>query len=105
MSDDQFRDFLEQFQEDMNSLLRTKGTDYTVTSDRLDNFKRVAEAVGVTPMQIWAVYFTKHVIAACNFARTGKLESEPIRSRFLDIANYAVLGAALAEEGTNGHNA
>lgn len=49
-------------------------------------------------MHVWAVYFNKHVTAVLTFARTGKVESEAIRGRFLDIATYAILGAALADE-------
>lgn len=63
----------------------------------LGNFYRAAEATGCTPLQVWLVYFMKHVEAAKAFARTGAAP-EPIRGRLIDIANYAFLGSLLAEE-------
>lgn len=38
----------------------TKGADYAESDDRLANFKQNAEALGLTPFQVWAVYCSKH---------------------------------------------
>lgn len=77
-----------------------KGIDYTIgNADRLYNFKSIAEIIGITPEQVWAVYFWKHVCAVLSWAKTGRVESEGIKGRFIDIANYAKLGRLIAEEG------
>ncbi|MHC4175909.1 MAG: hypothetical protein ACYSWU_00270 [Planctomycetota bacterium] len=96
----EFHDLGEQFFGDMRSLLDTKGVDYTggKGGDRLGNFKRVAEALGVSPMVVWGVYYMKHVEAVSTFVKTGHAASEPIYGRMLDLANYALLGAALFKE-------
>lgn len=78
----------------------SKGADYTIgNSDRLFNFKWISELVGITPAQVWAVFFLKHVAAAIAWAKTGKTESEGIDGRLIDIANYGKLGRLIAKEG------
>lgn len=82
----------------MLELLSCKGDDYAMGEDRLSNFKEIARMCGVTPIQVWAVYCGKHFSALMNYASKGRLESEPVEMRFVDLANYAVLGAAIARE-------
>lgn len=98
MTQNDFDKFVGSFFYDQKVLLQHKGQDYAGDGDRLANFKRLAEALGLTPLQIWAVYFTKHVDALTQLSKTGMLKSEPPRGRFLDVANYAILGAALFSE-------
>ena len=99
MTRKKFHVFLKQFHKDQEKLLIAKGWDYTQGSDdRLLNFKEVASLTGMTPLQVWAVYWMKHVFAICTYVKFGKLSSEGIKSRFIDEANYNVLGAALLNE-------
>ena len=99
MTKKRFNKFLKEFHKAQESLLITKGHDYTQGSnDRLLNFKEVAQLTGMTPLQVWAVYWMKHVFAICTYIKFNKLTSENIESRFLDEANYSVLGAALITE-------
>lgn len=99
MTATEFEKYAKDFFQEMLEIIFKKGHDYTRdTSDRLENFKSQAKALGLSPMQIWGVLFNKHVAAVMTFCRTGKVESEAIRGRFLDIAVYSILGAALAEE-------
>lgn len=98
----EFESFAEKFVDDQNELLNFKGQDYCGDGDRLANFRRQAAGLGLTPLQVWAVFFMKHVDALCNLARSGVLHSEPPRSRFLDVANYAILGCALFEDEKKG---
>jgi len=80
-------------------LLKTKGADYTRHSaDRLANFKRNAEAVGVDPLIVWAIYAGKHWDAVMAFIKSGKTESEPIEGRLDDLHNYLYLLEGLVEE-------
>jgi hypothetical protein len=79
-------------------VLQAKGTDYSSKEDRLSNFKKLAEDLGVSPMVIWSVYFKKHIDAILSFSKNGQVESEPIRERFVDARNYLDLGLALVED-------
>ena len=101
MNTPELTEFADGFVASMHAILGVKGPSYSgatdPTADRLGNFKRCAKAAGVTPMQAWLIYFQKHVDAVSTYVRTG-LQSEPIMGRFLDLANYALLGAALVEE-------
>lgn len=103
MTDQEFAEFYTGFEDDMLRTLDAKGHDYTRgaeigESDRLANFKTVAGMLGLTPLQVWAVYYLKHVFAILTYIKTGKVQSEGMRGRFLDAANYAVLGAAIHKE-------
>lgn len=93
-----FESFASKFVKGMENLLVAKGGDYSTDTDRLSNFKEQAKLLGVPARVIWAVYCHKHIDAVDRWVREGKLTSETIRSRFLDLANYALLGAALAED-------
>jgi len=79
-----------------------KGHDYTAgDTDRLINFKRGGNNLGVSPLTVWAVYFNKHVDSINTLVKTGKQESgEPVEGRIIDIINYALLGLALIKEST-----
>ena len=85
-----------------DELLRQKGHDYTQgNADRLKNFKAIAARLNVTPMQVWAVYFFKHIDAIETFLRTGIIRSETIAGRFADARNYLYLGQALLMDTQN----
>ena len=107
MTNDEFTRLVKAFRNSQDTLVQTKGHDYTQASDdRLSNFKEIANFLGLTPRQVWAVYWLKHVFAICTYIKTGKLESEGIESRFLDEQNYSLLGMAiLAEEEVESYEA
>ena len=79
-------------------LLLTKGADYTSNKDRMSNFKEVAAFIGVSPMQVWAVYMLKHLFAVMSYIRKGQTASEPVETRFQDLRNYIDLGYGLDQE-------
>lgn len=67
--------------------------------DVLHNFKFVAEQMGVTPMQVWGVYFLKHVMALSAYAKDPRIaQAEGLAGRFADALNYLFLGYALMVE-------
>lgn len=76
-------------------LLKTKGEAYSGTQDCLANFKRNAERVGVTPFQIWLVYFNKHIDAITNAIKTNPQypieATESMDGRIADAINYLFL--------------
>lgn len=93
-----FETFADKFMEEQRAILKAKGADYAGNNDRLSNFKEVAKLLGTKPEHEWGTYALKHVFAILSWIRTGHVESEGLRGRFLDLANYAILGAALAED-------
>jgi hypothetical protein len=72
-------------------LLKTKNKDYSTDGDPLAGFKKIAKDLGISPFQVWAVFASKHWNALTNFAKDGKVESEPIKGRIIDMINYSCL--------------
>jgi hypothetical protein len=67
--------------------------------DVLKNFKSIASRLGIRPMQVWAVYFNKHIDAINSVAKDPTIpQAEAIIGRFADAINYLQLGFALLEE-------
>ena len=106
MNNDEFRKFRSDLWSDAMELSDLKSIEYTISNDdKLYNFKHVADRIGITPQQATLVYMLKHIDAMCNDAKTGKTYSdETIRSRCMDLINYATLYAALHTEETNHEN-
>jgi hypothetical protein len=78
---------------DCRQILGVKGTDYTIGStDRLANFRKVAEFTGMTKEQVLGVYLYKHMAAVFSYVKSGgQNESEPIEGRIADCINYLLL--------------
>jgi hypothetical protein len=91
----------ELFQESLKVFM-DKGIDYSGDVDSLANFKVNAERSGVTKFQVWQIYFNKHVDAINNAIKNNpenpEVASEPLKSRIVDIVNYAALLAALLKD-------
>lgn len=103
MNTDAFNALVDAAQARERELLRAKGHDYTRADlDRLYNFKSVAERLGLTPLQVWGVYFEKHVLSVETLIKTGRLESEPIQGRIDDVRCYALLLEALIADNESG---
>jgi len=97
-----FKEVVDLARIEQDKLLDIKGHDYTQgNGDRLFNFKEVATMTGLTPLQVWSIYWLKHVFAICTFVKDGKVRSEAIDSRFYDENNYNLLGLALIQEARN----
>jgi len=102
----EFNELLNECIEQDKKLGETKGADYTIgNSDRLNNFKTVGELVccphcqkPVGPRAVWAVYVMKHILALLAWAKTGKVESEGLKSRAFDVRLYMPLGLGIAKE-------
>lgn len=99
MTHKEYADHIKTFVAEMQEVTKAKNADYSAgTDDALNSYKDSAEAVGITPFQSWLVLFMKHVHAIQRYSKTGSVSSETIHGRFIDIANYAMLGDALAKE-------
>jgi len=81
--------------EESIELLHTKGKSYAGQQDSLSNFKRNAERLNLTPYQVWAVYFNKHVDSINNAIADNPNSpidaSESLRSRVLDAITYLTI--------------
>lgn len=93
----QFAEFATKFREDMKAITDVKNVDYSLGDDAMSNFVELGRLIGIRPEQVFAVFMMKHVTAVMRWVAAGRVESEGLRGRFLDVANYAILGAALAE--------
>ena len=99
MTNRQFQKLVRDFRQQQDKLILKKGYDYTMGNpDRLFNFKWVGETLGIDPLQVLGVYWLKHVLAILTFIKHRKIKSEALAGRFLDEANYNLLGWALAQE-------
>lgn len=82
------------------SIVQAKRPEYTEGNvDVLHNFKVVAAELNITPLQVWYVYFRKHIASISQFCQNdGRQMSEPIRGRIADAMNYLELLDALTHE-------
>ena len=79
----------------------TKGEGYANDQDALANFKRGAQHLGLTPLQVCAVYMGKHFDAIMSYAKHGDdITGEDLFGRVVDLRLYAALFLALAREDT-----
>ena len=98
MKPSEFTDILIRMMREEQQCMQSKGADYAGNNDRLNNFKEVGRMTGLSPIQVWAVYFLKHVEAIMTYVKTGSISSEPIESRIMDARNYLALFRGLVEE-------
>ena len=88
--------------EQCRNLLIKKGAEYAGNVDRYANFKRQADALGMTSFEIWAVYFNKHVDAINSAIKRNPemptVLSEPLEGRIQDNINYLLLDLGMTIE-------
>lgn len=82
---------------------KSKGTEYTQGEDRLDNFKRLAKDIGITPKQVLWVFLKKHLDSISTYIRkeadiSPQNLTEPIEGRVMDARVYLSLLRGLIEE-------
>jgi hypothetical protein len=84
-------------------IMDAKQPEYTNKSiDVLNNFKTTAESIGIKPMEVWAVFFNKHIQAILTHAGNPNMkQAEPIDSRYADAINYLFLGFSLLVDEQN----
>ena len=103
MKHEEFNKLLNATVEMMKELSELKGGEYAGDTDRLANFKRNADALGLLPEQIWAVYAAKHWDAIMQYVKdsgSGKVRvrMEPIEGRLDDLIVYCVLMKGILQE-------
>jgi hypothetical protein len=98
MTRNEFQELMRKQFERLLEINSTKGHDYASDDDALDNFKRHAAGLGLTPEQIWAVYASKHWDSIITYCREGAVASEPIEGRIDDCLLYLFLLRGLVAE-------
>lgn len=99
MNAEEFREeVIKQTTRELLQLSRTKGRDYAGDYDPFSNFRREAEALGLTKEQVWGVYAAKHWSAIMSYCRQGQVESEPIEGRIKDLILYGFLLLGMIED-------
>lgn len=108
MSDKQFSTaawnaLVEQTFEQVKTLGKLKGGEYSGDDDRLENFRRNAIAEGVPMQTIWGVYAAKHWDALAQYRKdivAGKQRTrlEGLQGRCDDLIVYLMLFKAMLTE-------
>lgn len=83
-----------------SDIRNAKEPEYTMESpDILNNFKQAAKRAGVTPMQVWSIFFDKQLTSIqAHIKNPDLVQAEPLDSRWADLYNYLLLGFALYKE-------
>lgn len=81
-----------------------KAEDYSGEEDRLLNFKRTGDTLGIPSEKVLMIFARKHWDAVEAFVKAGGVDnrSEPIIGRIYDLQNYMDLLIALIEEKKGG---
>jgi hypothetical protein len=99
MTHDEYKIHIAKYLNEMAEVTASKNHDYSVRDDAMDNFKLIGEMLGISPRLVWSVLWMKHVTAVINhMAKDKSLRSETIHGRFIDLANYSMLGDALDKD-------
>lgn len=98
-----YDDLVEQTFEEIRKLGKLKGGEYAGDSDRLANFRRNANALGLSMETVWAVYCAKHWDAVMQYIKdlqseTSRPRLESIEGRVDDIIVYMLLFKAMVRE-------
>ncbi len=89
----------------MRDIMLKKGNDYA-TADRLSNFKRVGEIVGISPEQVIMTLIATKVVRLSNLLQpsAGAPNNESIEDNLIDLDNYGLLLAMVREENNPKYN-
>lgn len=102
-SHDRYGALVQQTVANIKQLSELKGGEYAGDVDRLANFRRNAEAQGLSMEAIWGVYAAKHWDSIMQYIKdinTGKTRKrmEPISGRLDDLIVYCILMKAILDE-------
>jgi hypothetical protein len=100
---EEFEKLLDVMIAEERAMAGTKGKDYTVGDDRLNNLRAIAAEMTAAgkPMSmenVFWIYFKKHIDAIRRYCCSGVSNSEPIEGRILDARVYLSLLRGIVEE-------
>lgn len=107
-SHEQYAALMQKLMGEMQKLAELKGGEYAGDSDRLANFRRNGEALGLPMETVWAVYAGKHWDAIQQWVKDQRADTqrerlEPIEGRIHDLMVYLTLLAAMIDESKPGN--
>lgn len=102
-SHESFDKIIAQTIEQIRNLAALKGGEYAGDEDRLANFRRNAQSLGLDYRQIWAVYSAKHWDALIQYIKdvgqgTERRRLESLEGRCDDLIVYLLLFKAMLKE-------
>ncbi len=108
MTPEFFDELVESFRKEEDKILLFKRGEYARSEDRLENFRDVANLVGLKPSQIALIYLLKHVQSIAQQVMTESYtwawfiedNKEGLKQRVADAVNYLHLMAACLESET-----
>jgi hypothetical protein len=88
---------------EIGKLAQLKGGEYAGDFDRLANFRRNGERLGVSMETVWAVYCNKHMDAILQFIQdrnngVTRTRLEGLDGRAMDVMVYMTLFLAMLDE-------
>lgn len=98
-----YDELVEQTIVELKKLGQLKGGEYAGDNDRLANFRRNAERLGLKMEQVWAVYANKHIDAINQYihdlsTNTTRPRLEGLAGRADDVIVYMILFKAMLIE-------
>ena len=100
MNIDQFEVILKNMQLKQDLTLVRKAKEYASEDDRLHNFKKIAEFIGITPAQVAMVLMLKNLVSLNDaIFNMVPMSDEFLDEKIGDPYNYLVLIRALIEDG------
>ena len=102
-SHERYTELVEETVANIKKLSALKGGEYAGDDDRLANFRRNAEALGLSMESVWAVYAAKHWDAVMQYVKDlnsgrDRVRLEPLSGRLDDIIVYCILFKAMLDE-------
>lgn len=99
----EYQDVVSQTVETIEQLSKLKGGEYAGDHDRLANFRRNGQALGLPMATVWAVYYNKHHDAVMQWiadlqANRQRERLEPIDGRIDDMIVYLMLLKCMVRE-------
>jgi hypothetical protein len=100
-----FETLTEEFLNTESQLLNWKASEYTAGTDRLQNFRQVAQWLNKRPAEVALCYLLKHIQSITLAVNSGKFSwewqaeaGEGMKQRIADARNYLLLLAACLDE-------
>lgn len=105
MLEKDFLVMLEKMECEEHEIMGTKGMEYTqgdLKTDRLANFYRLGDELGLDPKMVLWIYLKKHLDSIVCFIKQNKeYSSETIEGRIHDARNYLCLLNGIIQEQKN----
>lgn len=101
MNDREFEKIVDRRLSIVQKILTSKTKEYATDKDRLHNFKRSSEVLGVSPAKSCFAYFTKHLVSIMDMVDFRRPSQLAIDEKFTDAINYLLLLEALLVEREN----